>query len=184
MDFNWSDGSIDELLHRWYLLFPDSISFPLFFIWGIWKLRNHILFDGAIFNFQSSLQYILQILSGALKKRINYKSKSMYCPLITDNGPFGFFDGVEQCGRCRAGGLFVISNSDYYELSLGCGMGSNTRAELLALWCLLHFMCPFHLSNVQIYGDSSIIIGWAMESNVLKVASLDQWKRKIRLLMA
>lgn len=74
----------------------------------------------------------------------------------------GYFDGAEQKGYCSAGCFLVINDDQYYEISLGCGKGSNTRAELLALWALLFFATLRNVNDLQIMGDSSAILDWVL----------------------
>lgn len=38
IDFCWNHDSIADVLHKWYQVRRDFISFPIYFIWGIWKL--------------------------------------------------------------------------------------------------------------------------------------------------
>ena len=37
-------------------------------------------------------------------------------------------------------GWFWIVNDHYFQLKMGCGVGTNTIAKLFALWCLLIFV--------------------------------------------
>ena len=45
----------------------------------------------------------------------------------------GFFDGAAQKGVCGAGFILSISALHTYHCWLGCGIGTNTRAEQMAL---------------------------------------------------
>lgn len=59
---------------------------------------------------------------------------------------------------------------------MGVGRGTNTKAELLALWGLLCFQCKKDLISysLQVLGDSSAIINWAAGKSHLHVLHLDQ----------
>ena len=47
---------------------------------------------------------------------------------------YGFFDGAEQAGNCGTGMTLRIDDSHSFKLRMGLGSGTNTFAELLALW--------------------------------------------------
>jgi ribonuclease HI len=72
----------------------------------------------------------------------------------------GFFDGAsqdrgEKCGaravlKCRVLGTYIIK--------MNCRSGTNTRVELLALWCILFFAYYKKITRLQLVGDSNVII--------------------------
>ena len=70
----------------------------------------------------------------------------------------GFFYGTSNEEHCGCGMVIVI-NKDHFLYICG-GLGSNTKAELLSLYALL--LIAFHIgpTNINIYGDSNIIIDW------------------------
>ena len=47
-----------------------------------------------------------------------------------------------------------------YNLKWGLGIGTNNKAELLALYMLLIFSHEIFLQRLQIFGDSMIVINW------------------------
>jgi hypothetical protein len=51
----------------------------------------------------------------------------------------GFFDGVSQDkgAKCGAGALLKCPVLGTFRFKMNCGRGTNTRGELLALWCIL-----------------------------------------------
>jgi ribonuclease HI len=65
---------------------------------------------------------------------------------------------------------------------MNCGRGTNTRGELLALWCILFFASYKKVTRLQLVGDSKIIIDWFTNDNNLQVISLQPWMTKIRML--
>jgi ribonuclease HI len=74
----------------------------------------------------------------------------------------GFFYGASQenKARCGGGGVLFFSHSHYFNLKWGLGQGTNNMAELLALKFLLSFACEKEISNLQIFGDSMLVISW------------------------
>ena len=65
-------------------------------------------------------------------------------------------------------------------MKMNCGRGTNTHGELLALWVLLWASHLYHISNLQVLGDSKVIIDWMTNKSCLQVFSLDPWKLKIQ----
>jgi len=63
-----------------------------------------------------------------------------------------------------------------------CGNGTNTKGELLALWCILYFAGYKKINSIQLVGDSKIIIDWFTNDNNLQVISLQPWMSRIRAL--
>ena len=77
----------------------------------------------------------------------------------------GYFDGASQDGgyRCVAGALLISPILGNYSVKWNCGFGTNTRAELLALWSILHLANSMGIDAIQIVGDSRIIVDWFRE---------------------
>ena len=74
--------------------------------------------------------------------------------------PIGYVDEASQDNgdKCGAGVILKVINESVFKLSLGCGKGTNTRGELLALWCLFCFAHEKHFTHLQVVGDSKVII--------------------------
>jgi ribonuclease HI len=94
----------------------------------------------------------------------------------------GFFDGASQDrgDKCGAGAVLKCPVLGTYIIKMNCGSGTNTRAELLALWCILFFACYKKVTRLQLVGDSKVIIDWFTNENNLQVVSLHPWMTKIR----
>ena len=72
----------------------------------------------------------------------------------------GFFDGATQNNICGGGALLFLSDSHYFELTLGLGEGSNNYVELLSLKLLLIFIAEEGCQRINIFGDSLNVINW------------------------
>ena len=68
------------------------------------------------------------------------------------------------------------------EFKLGVGNGTNTKAELLSLWAILHTSHMMGIPLTQIYGDSLVIINWVKGSTALSPTELVYWCRKTKQL--
>jgi len=72
----------------------------------------------------------------------------------------GFFDGASQemGKKCGAGAVLKYSVLGTYRIKMNCRSGTNTKGELLALWCILYFANVMKVSRLLLAGDSKIII--------------------------
>lgn len=134
------------------LLFPSFLS-------RVWRFRNSLLFDNLRFSFSGAVGLISHFVSEASVGKLKVKPPNVLTTHFKPVSPTGYFDGAEQGGQCGARCYLFNQEGHFYELQLGCGSGSNSRAELLACW-LLQLAHRNKLKSVKLFGDSSAIIGW------------------------
>lgn len=67
--------------------------------------------------------------------------------------PVLFFDGAAQNRICAVGRMIYLNDDHYFSVRLNCAMGSNMKAELMALWCVLRMSNLFGLVNIKVFGD-------------------------------
>jgi ribonuclease HI len=65
---------------------------------------------------------------------------------------------------------------------MNCGDGSNTKAELMALWASLYLASSWLLDHLLILGDSRIIIDWINLKSNLQSVHIEGWKKLTRML--
>ena len=65
-----------------------------------------------------------------------------------------------------------IRGEHIFEMWMGCGCGTNTRAEILALWGLLYFALQKGIFELHVYGDSKVLNDWVNDEVILQVAIL------------
>ena len=71
--------------------------------------------------------------------------------------------------------MIYLSETHFFSFSVGYGLSSNTRAELLALWSILQVCYLMGLPIQRIYGDSMVIISWVNGLSALEIATLKHW---------
>ena len=83
----------------------------------------------------------------------------------------GFFYGSSQASSrlYGAGAILVMAEQSFYKLWMNCSLGSNTKGELLSLWIILRFSSSLGLDGIHIYGDSKIIVDWAVGLHKIRV---------------
>jgi ribonuclease HI len=96
-----------------------------------------------------------------------------------------WFDGVAQNNGtlCGVGGIIRTGGNTYYRWTLNCGMGANTRAELLGVWASLSLAHRLGIDHLQVLGDSKIVVDWLNHKCNHFVSSLLGWMEKIRILV-
>jgi len=82
-----------------------------------------------------------------------------------------------------AGGLINIGENISYRWTFNCGMGSNTRDELLRIWSTLTLAYRLDIDQLQVLGDSKIVVDWLNYKCNLFVTSLTSWIEKISSLI-
>ena len=75
-----------------------------------------------------------------------------------------------------------LNESHSFEFSLGAGKCTNTKAELVGLWALLHIAQMMGIPTLKVFGDSSVIINWAKGTVALSPPELNHWCRETRKL--
>jgi ribonuclease HI len=85
----------------------------------------------------------------------------------------GWFDGVALSNGIQSGvgGLIKINDKTSIKWTFNCGPGTNTREEFLGVWATLLLATRLHITNLQVFGDSKIIIDWCNSRGKLQVQS-------------
>jgi ribonuclease HI len=94
----------------------------------------------------------------------------------------GWFDGETQSIGQQSGAGGVIRNFDHsiYKRTFNCGVGTNTRAQLLVVWATLTLATRLDIRDIKVLGNSRIVVDWLNHKGNLQVFSLDCWKDRIR----
>jgi ribonuclease HI len=92
------------------------------------------------------------------------------------------FDGATQSNgqQCGAGGVIKTSDFSVYRWTFNCGEGTNTREELLGVWATLTLATRLAIRDIQVLGDSKIVIDWLNDKGSLQACALESWKNRIR----
>jgi ribonuclease HI len=90
-------------------------------------------------------------------------------PLLDWDMTVGFFDGASQDrgSKCGVGAVIKCPLIGTFRLKMNYGWGTNTKGELLALWCILYFAFFKKINRLQLVGDSKMIIDWFTNDNDL-----------------
>ena len=69
----------------------------------------------------------------------------------------------------------TLVHNHYFQFWMGLGSGTNTKAELVALWALLRLARELHIDHISILGDSMSIIGWASKKHPIRINNILGW---------
>ena len=155
---------------------------PIFIFWNIWILRNKCIFE----NWKPAIPALIFRIEGLLNTypapTKSYKIRKIGPkPVLTF--PCGFFDGAAADNISGSGFVIYLNEQHYFCFSIGSGLGTNTRAELLASWAVLRVSQMMGIPIQLIFGDSLVIISWLNRSSALDVPSLMHWCKDIRNLL-
>ena len=62
------------------------------------------------------------------------------------------------------------------------GQATNNKAELSALWITLKVVRSSHIQDIQIFGDSKVVVDWENEKNTIRVPHLQHLLAEIQTL--
>ena len=76
----------------------------------------------------------------------------------------GYFYGsaIGNLKVCGAGGILFLSADHFITFKAGLGFGTNNMAKLYALKLLLIMALDKQINNIQVFGDSLLVINWIM----------------------
>ena len=74
----------------------------------------------------------------------------------------GFFDGACQGyqGICGVGGFLFLKDNHSFSFKAALGIGTNNWAEMYALWLLMRLASEKGINQLQVLGDSNLILDW------------------------
>jgi ribonuclease HI len=85
---------------------------------------------------------------------------------VDPSHPWAYFDGASQNEgqTCGGGAVLYLTNTHYFTLTMGLGSRTNNYAELMALKLLLTFSREREIDNIQLFGDSMVVLNWIRKS--------------------
>lgn len=143
-------------------------------------MRNLAVFEDKLPNIRSSFNSFLTLIktyNQGIGQKINRQIGSFN---FTYHRRVGFFDGSAIDGLCAVGGVLYINKDHYFKLKMNCGTGSNTKAELLGLWCIITVAAIMGLQEMTVFGDSWVTIKWALKEYDFNIMTLQQWCRRVQ----
>jgi hypothetical protein len=119
---------------------------------------NLVLFKNGTTSIQKTSYRTLSFLRDFCTKKKHKKSRRQLLLAVTRDPTgwshrvvFGWFDGVASSTgqNSGAGGFIKTTDLRTYKWYINCGLGTNTRAELLGAWALLTLAVRLELLVVK-----------------------------------
>lgn len=171
-------GEVDH----WVTAFMSGISFinytkhyPFSTFGFCGGTGTYLSFENCKMPMDAIMSWIIRLYSHYPISPISRKKVGIQFPPLLPNGIIGTFDGAVQGGICGGGGTLTVAYNHCFHFLLGLGFGTNTKAELVALWALLRMAREQKIDNISILGDSKAIIGWARKEHPIRVNKLLGW---------
>ena len=79
---------------------------------------------------------------------------------------------------CGVGGVIKIPESIAYGWYINCWEGTNTKVELMGVWDTLTLANLCNIQNLQILGDSKVVIDWLNHKGELQAIDIEGWKHR------
>jgi ribonuclease HI len=178
----WGGSSLTNCLDTWMKKEKVYITLPSLACWYIWLERNKCLFESRI----PSIQGVAIKIRGMVENSFAQCPRKRKSTRIKKTPDFTlasicWFDGATQANGLLSGvgGVIKLSGNIVYRWTLNCGSGTNTRVELLGVWASLTLAYRLGIDQLQVLGDSKIVIDWLNFRGNLQVTSLVGWMDKI-----
>jgi ribonuclease HI len=181
----WNNISLEECYRAWiqdrFVSLYARLSGIL--VSNIWWARNNAIFKDNIVPPDITVTITINMASEYKEDPTTQKKICPIPPTIDPSYPWGFFDGACQGHppRCGVGVVMYLSSTHYIHIRYAPGGGTNSRAELTALWTLLEAAKEKSIRTLQVFGDSKIVIDWAMGKASIQNQLLETIMRDIKL---
>jgi ribonuclease HI len=175
----WTGSTLHDCLENWASTYFTLPHLPDLVCWFIWLTRNRELFE----NTSVSLNFVCFRILGELKieKKKRTSAPRFIQPILHMIGNNAWFDNTSQNSglQCGVGGCILLSDGTKITWTFNYGAGSNTKAELLGVWATLLLASRHNILDLDVRGESKIIIDWLIKKGHIKVISLECWKDRI-----
>lgn len=176
---SWSPQSQTQAFDFWGSKGAGIKALPFYVCWEVWRSRNNMLFNEGLWDPHRMYRRILVWLQTPSASDEIIKDLSIRYRPHEVNIPALFFDGAQQEGVCGCGAWLKLENGERYNISWNGGPGTNSKAELLALWSGLLVALHLRIPCIDIYGDSQVVIGGISGRTTLRSPHLCGWVERI-----
>jgi ribonuclease HI len=179
LNIQWKAASVSDCFLLWSKEKTAPVSLAAHACWQLWIERNKAIFEDRA---PSILSVTHRILSSFSWQPSTVKTLPLQvCEFTQEEGfTLACFDGATHSNGlcCGAGGIFKSHPSRVTKWFINCGAGSNTKAELMGLWATLTLATFWSINQLQILGDSRVIIDWINHKCNLNTVNIECWKQK------
>jgi hypothetical protein len=155
----WDGPNLSDCFDSWSHREHNHLHLPSLACWSIWLVRNNTIFENgfpstgtAIYKTLGFLKTWNELYSNKTRLQNNKKIPDL------EDIPTGWFDGAAQSNgeQSGVGGLIRITKNSLYKWTFNCGLGTNTRAELLGAWATLYLASRLHIDSSRCLGTPGL----------------------------
>ena len=170
----WQGADISTAWDHWWTAVASekARNLPPVVSWFIWNRRNAIIFEDFRVNWQLLPPSICAAYMEIPFEIKTITPRNILPENINRDMPWAYFDGAAPLQGCGGGILLHLTESHFFHLRMGLGPGTNNHAELITLRHLLYFALYKNCRQIQIFGDSKIVIDWANNKSICHAYSL------------
>jgi hypothetical protein len=178
LPYTWKSDTLSDCFQLWTSLKSPPYCLAAHVCWQLWLARNRATFEEQ----SPSLRHVVRSVQASFHWKQHRDVPHLHKDLefnLPDGYTFACFDGAAQVtGLCGAGGIFRSHHSRTTKWYFSCGVGSNTKAELLGLWTTLYLASSWSIKNIIVLGDSRVVIDWINHKSNLHSVHIEGWKLK------
>ena len=75
-----------------------------------------------------------------------------------------------------------MNDNHFFNLWMGSGIRSTTRAEMMRMWGVLFFADRIGIDSINTFDDLKVLIEWEKGNFSLQVSQLNQWGGRVNSL--
>ena len=162
LQISWVDDTLEGAFLRWWRSRATKAlqALPLIISWGVWLAKNDAIFKDIIKIPTEIAIKVVGIVDHFVESNTNMKYRNIMQESTNLEVSWGYFDGA--AGRnpslCGGGAVLFFNLQNYINFKEALGLGTNNFVELSALILLMTKALEWSVTNMQIFGDSKIII--------------------------
>lgn len=162
----WEGPSLVEAFKFWWDTEATKSHgiIPLIISWGIWIARNNLIFEDIRCSEVEIATMAASLILFFSDVESHTRVREVFEENINVEIPWGYFDGAAEGDPVRCGGGIVLHLDDHNSVycKAGLGSGTNNFTEISALRLLLITALEWGVHSLQVFGDSKIVIDWAV----------------------
>jgi hypothetical protein len=175
----WVGSSVSDCFDEWTIEKSAPASLVAIVCWHIWIEINKAIFEEhrpSHFSVVHSISVTFSwqpVITNPLPNRACDITHT--CDIShREDFTLACFDGVAlSMGKCcAAGGFFKTHASRVTKWYINCRADTNTKVELMGLWATLTLASLWAIDQIQILGDSKVIIDWINQKGQLLAVNI------------
>jgi ribonuclease HI len=140
--------------------FEEFQALPTIFIHGVWTTRNLAIFQDIYLSARYMATKGMALLNSFPQVVEIDRPRHISMEEIDHVRCWSYFDGASQNNVGGASGILYLDEHHWLKYVVGLGNISNNKAKILSLKMLIMVARDKGVQNLQILGDSKLIIDW------------------------